>query len=111
MHTIFSSCMIGYVGLNEDSRLGKGAVKEKFCGTLRPPSLSSEGPRLVLTLDTHGAVRGGRFMAKYKFLTGQSVADYNFTFVYTNPFIKTFFLEILLNVTLFFFKEGRKCFI
>ncbi|XP_041354955.1 tolloid-like protein 1 isoform X2 [Gigantopelta aegis] len=67
-------CMIGYVGLNEDSRLGKGAVKEKFCGTLRPPSLSSEGPRLVLTLDTNGAVRGGRFMAKYKFLTDFAIA-------------------------------------
>ncbi|XP_067675721.1 dorsal-ventral patterning tolloid-like protein 1 isoform X1 [Haliotis asinina] len=66
-------CALGYVGLNEDSRLKDGTVKEKFCGTLRPPPLTSQGPRLVLTLDTRGAVQGGRFMAKYKFITDYSI--------------------------------------
>ncbi|XP_055954613.1 dorsal-ventral patterning tolloid-like protein 1 isoform X2 [Patella vulgata] len=67
-------CMIGYVGLNDDSRYGKGDVKEKFCGSLLPPALSSSGPRLVLTLDTHGAVRGGRFLARYNFVTDYAIS-------------------------------------
>jgi len=46
--------------------LGRGEVKEKFCGALRPPALMSKGPRMVLVLNTHAAVRGGKFVARYK---------------------------------------------
>ena len=51
--------------------LGRGEVKEKFCGALRPPALMSKGPRMVLVLNTHAAVRGGKFVARYKFITGR----------------------------------------
>lgn len=66
-------CAIGYIGQQEDSVLGRVDVKEKFCGTIRPPDLQSNGPRMVLVLNTVGAVNGGFFIAQYEFITDYGI--------------------------------------
>ncbi|XP_012946236.1 cubilin [Aplysia californica] len=67
-------CLLGYLAENEDGRLNGGRVKHKYCGTtIRPPPITSVGPRMVITLNTTGAVRGGKFVARYKFITDYGI--------------------------------------
>jgi hypothetical protein len=68
---VHCSCAIGYIGQQNNSVLGRADVSERFCGNIRPPALTSLGPRMVLVLNTHGAVRGGKFVARYKFIPGK----------------------------------------
>lgn len=62
-------CALGYIGQEEGNPLGQGIVKERFCDIIRPPEMFSNGPRMVLVLDTRGAVNGGLFIATYNFIT------------------------------------------
>ncbi|XP_070189345.1 cubilin-like isoform X3 [Littorina saxatilis] len=87
-------CAIGYIGQQEDTLLGRGEVKEKFCGNLRPPTLFSKGPRMVLALNTNAAVKGGKFVAKYKFITdyaipGNSITEGKCLFHYESKLTKS----------------------
>ncbi|CAG5135827.1 unnamed protein product, partial [Candidula unifasciata] len=66
-------CLLGYVGENEDGRLSDGSVKNKYCGSNDPPPITSVGPRMVITLNTTGAVQGGKFVARYTFITDYDV--------------------------------------
>ncbi|BFZ25253.1 hypothetical protein BsWGS_28292 [Bradybaena similaris] len=82
-------CLLGYVGEHEDGRLSEGSVKNKYCGSNDPPSISSEGPRMVITLNTSGAVQGGKFVARYAFITdydikGEQIEEGKCRFQYNN---------------------------
>ncbi|XP_076467229.1 cubilin-like [Babylonia areolata] len=72
-------CNNGYIGLQEGGEGGqmwegqRGRVRERFCGTIRPPPLTSTGPRMVLVLNTRDAKYGGRFVALYKFVTDYGI--------------------------------------
>lgn len=70
--TVSLSCLFGYLGENEDGRLSDGFVKYKYCGTYNPPVITSIGPRMVITLNTTGALQGGKFLARYAFITGKN---------------------------------------
>ncbi|GFO42186.1 cubilin, partial [Plakobranchus ocellatus] len=62
-------CLLGFLGEHEDGRLSDGSVKYKFCGSIIPPVLTSQGPRLVITLNTTGAaLGGGKFLGRYTFI-------------------------------------------
>ncbi|PVD27911.1 hypothetical protein C0Q70_10486 [Pomacea canaliculata] len=87
-------CAIGYIGQLRDRLSDRGDVEEKFCGIIRPPTLLSNGPRMILALNTHGAMRGGHFVAHYKFITdydieGKPIVDGECKFLYESSKMKT----------------------
>ncbi|BFZ09491.1 hypothetical protein BsWGS_12531 [Bradybaena similaris] len=82
-------CLLGFLGENEDARLSEGAVKNKYCGSYNPPIITSIGPRMVITLNTTGAIHGGKFFAKYAFITdydihGEQIEEGKCKFHYNN---------------------------
>ncbi|XP_059176514.1 cubilin-like isoform X2 [Physella acuta] len=62
-------CLLGYLGETDSD----GTVKNKFCGALNPPNFVSLGPRMVITLNTTGGARGGKFVARYQFITDYGI--------------------------------------
>ncbi|XP_014770360.1 tolloid-like protein 2 isoform X3 [Octopus bimaculoides] len=80
-------CMLGYLAVNLKGQISSKKYHDKFCGELLPPELTSENPRLVLILNTHGAVRGRGFLARYEFITdynipGEAIKDGVCSFLY-----------------------------
>lgn len=80
-------CMLGYLAVNLKGQISPRKYHDKFCGELLPPELTSENPRLVLILNTHGAVRGRGFLARYEFITdynipGKQIRDGMCSFLY-----------------------------
>ncbi|KAL8575289.1 hypothetical protein ACOMHN_001834 [Nucella lapillus] len=74
-----TECKNGYIGLQEggEAEQGwegeRGRVRERFCGTIRPPPLTSNGPRMVLVLSTRAVQHRGVFVAMYKFITDYGI--------------------------------------
>ncbi|CAL1537449.1 unnamed protein product, partial [Lymnaea stagnalis] len=86
-------CLLGYLGENEDMRLSEGTVRNKYCGSFNPPAITSGGPRMVITLNTTGAVKGGKFVARYQFITdfgipGTPITDGKCKFHYNSAIMK-----------------------
>ena len=76
VHSV-ASCDLGY--LSEDHEVERHSSNsatslgpQKYCGNLRPPTITSDGPRMKITLNTTNAKLGGKFAARYQFITGET---------------------------------------
>ncbi|KAJ8314503.1 hypothetical protein KUTeg_006653 [Tegillarca granosa] len=82
------NCDRGYLAVNlRGTKTLAGIADEKFCGTLLPPTLTSEEPRMILTLDTNGLLWGRGFSIFYQFvkdfgIPGQQVERGKCKFLY-----------------------------
>ncbi|XP_055889902.1 cubilin-like isoform X3 [Biomphalaria glabrata] len=85
-------CLLGYLVEVEDLRLNEGSGRGRYCGTINPPTIYSQMPRMVLVFNISKEIVG-KFTASYQFITdygikGEQIEEGKCKFHYKSHMVK-----------------------